>query len=96
MKRLDHLGDETLMDRWIENPYRPYFTGSDFMKHVPPGDPSDWSHFRDRIGQSGGGKDLCLFRPVASKGNQEILIDGVIGYHRPREPCDLSDRCPTE
>ncbi|MCY4254471.1 MAG: hypothetical protein OXC64_07030 [Flavobacteriaceae bacterium] len=53
MKRLDHLGDETLMERWIENPYRPYFTGSDVMKHQPPCDPSDWSPMRDRMGQAG-------------------------------------------
>ncbi|MCY4162504.1 MAG: transposase [Flavobacteriaceae bacterium] len=44
LKRLDHLGDETLMERWIENPTRPYFTGFDFMKHQPPCDPFDWSH----------------------------------------------------
>ncbi|MCY4216816.1 MAG: hypothetical protein OXC92_07540 [Flavobacteriaceae bacterium] len=44
MKRLDHRGDETLMDRWTENPYRPYFTGSDVMKHQSPGDPSDGRH----------------------------------------------------
>ena len=53
LKRLDHLGDETLMDRWIENPTMPYFTGSDVMKHGPPCDPSDWGHLRDRIGPAG-------------------------------------------
>ncbi len=53
LKRLDHLGDETLMDRWIENPTMQYFTGSDFMNHQPPCDPSDWSHFRERMGQAG-------------------------------------------
>ena len=53
LKRLYNLGDETLMDRWIENPTMQYFTGSDVMKHQPPCDPSDWSHFRDRIGQAG-------------------------------------------
>ncbi|MCY3999058.1 MAG: hypothetical protein OXE55_06860 [Flavobacteriaceae bacterium] len=44
LKRLDHLGDETLMERWIETPYRPYFTGSDFIKHQPPVVPSDGRH----------------------------------------------------
>jgi len=53
LKRLDHLGDETLMERWIENPYRPYFTGSDVMKHAPPCDPSDWRPMRNRMGQAG-------------------------------------------
>ena len=53
LKRLDHRGDETLMDRWIENPDMPYFTGSDVMKHQPPGDPTDWRPMRDRMGPAG-------------------------------------------
>ena len=53
VKRLDHLGDETLMDRWIENPYRPYFTGFDVMNHQPPGDSSDGRPMRDRMGPAG-------------------------------------------
>ena len=53
LKRLDHRGDETLMDRWIENPDMRYFTGSDVMKHGPPCDPSDWRPMRDRMGQAG-------------------------------------------
>ncbi len=92
LKRLDQLGDETLMERWIENPTMPYFTGFDFMNHQPPWDPSDWSPIRKRMGR----KDLYLFRPIASKGNQEVLIDGVIRYHRAREPCEVSDRCQME
>jgi len=53
LKRRDHRGDETLMDRWIEHPTMPYVTGSDVMNHQPPCDPSDGSHLRDRMGQSG-------------------------------------------
>ncbi|MCY4160807.1 MAG: transposase [Flavobacteriaceae bacterium] len=53
LKRLDQLGDEILMERWIENPTMPYFTGFDFMNHQPPWDPSDWSPIRKRMGQAG-------------------------------------------
>ena len=53
LTRLDHRGDETLMDRWIEHPTMPYFTGSDVMNHQPPGDPSDGRPMRDRMGQAG-------------------------------------------
>ena len=67
MKRLDHRGDETLMERWIENPYRPYFTGSDVMKHQPPGDPSDGRHFRDRMGSAGVGKIFAYSVPWHQK-----------------------------
>ncbi|MCY4266787.1 MAG: transposase [Flavobacteriaceae bacterium] len=41
------------MERWIENPTMPYFTGFDFMNHQPPWDPSDWSPIRKRMGQAG-------------------------------------------
>ncbi len=50
LKRLGHLGDQTLMDRWIEHPTMQYFTGFDVMKHQPPGDPSNGRPIRDRIG----------------------------------------------
>ncbi len=53
LKRLDHLGDQTIMDCWIEHSTIQYFRGSDFMKHHSPGDSSDWSQFRDRIGPTG-------------------------------------------
>ena len=53
LKRLDHRGDETLMERWIENPDMPYVTGSDVMKHGPPCGPSDGRPMRKRMGQAG-------------------------------------------
>ncbi len=53
LKRLDYRSVETLMERWIENPTMPYFTGSDVMKHGPPCDPSDGRPMRDRMGQAG-------------------------------------------
>ncbi len=53
LKRLGHLGDQTLMDRWIEHPTMQYFTGFDVMKHQPPGDPSNGRPIRDRMGPAG-------------------------------------------
>ena len=44
-------------------------------------------------GPSRDGKDVCLFRFVASERNQEVFIDGLIGDHRTRQQRDLSDRC---
>ncbi|MCY4216498.1 MAG: transposase [Flavobacteriaceae bacterium] len=66
-KRLHRLSDETLMERWIENPTMPYLTGSDFMKHEPPCDPSDGSPIRKRMSQEGIEKILAYSVPRHQK-----------------------------
>ncbi len=53
LKRLYDLGDETLAKAWEMNPYMQYFTGESCFKHRFPCDPSDFAHFRKRIGQEG-------------------------------------------
>lgn len=53
LKRLYDLGDETLAKAWKMNPYMQYFTGEAHFCHRFPCDPSDFVHFRKRIGQEG-------------------------------------------
>lgn len=53
LKRLYNLGDETLCEAWIMNPYMQYFCGSAHFEHRYPCDPSDFVHFRKRIGEAG-------------------------------------------
>ena len=53
LKRLYNLGDETLAQAWIRDPYMQYFCGEVHFKHKFPCDPSDFVHFRKRIGKSG-------------------------------------------
>lgn len=53
LKRLYNLGDETLAKAWVRDPYMQYFTGESCFKHRFPCDPSDFVHFRKRIGQEG-------------------------------------------
>lgn len=53
LKRIYNLGDETLANSWVMNPYMQYFTGSAYFEHRFPCDPSDFVHFRNRIGESG-------------------------------------------
>jgi IS5 family transposase len=53
LKQLKNLGDETLAKEWIENPYMQYFCGMKCFEHRFPFDPSDFVHFRKRIGESG-------------------------------------------
>lgn len=53
LKRLYNLGDETLASAWIMNPYMQYFCGEAHFQHKFPCDPSDFVHFRNRIGEEG-------------------------------------------
>jgi IS5 family transposase len=53
LKQLKNLGDETLAKEWIENPYMQYFCGMKCFEHRFPFDPSDFVHFRKRIGEAG-------------------------------------------
>ena len=53
LKRLYNHGDETLAKSWVMNPYMQYFCGEAHFQHQFPCDPSDFVHFRKRIGASG-------------------------------------------
>lgn len=53
LKRIYNLGDETLAAAWIRDPYMQYFCGMAHFAHDFPCDPSDFVHFRKRIGKQG-------------------------------------------
>ncbi len=42
--------DESVVERWIENPYWQYFCGFTHMQHEAPIDPSSMSRWRKRVG----------------------------------------------
>jgi IS5 family transposase len=81
LKQMYNLGDETFVARWIENPYWQYFCGEIYFQYDEPYDPSDFVHFRKRIGEEGAQKilklSISLFdsREVHEK---EILIDTTV------------------
>ena len=53
LKSMFNEADETIIPRWVENPYWQYFCGEQFFRHAPPCDPSDLVHFRKRIQKKG-------------------------------------------
>jgi IS5 family transposase len=53
LKRMYNLGDETLCEAWAMNIYVQYFCGMAHFEHKFPCDPSDFVHFRKRLGESG-------------------------------------------
>jgi IS5 family transposase len=53
LKHLYNLGDEKIPEYWVRDVYFQYFCGGVFFAHKFPFDPSDFVHFRNRIGESG-------------------------------------------
>jgi IS5 family transposase len=53
LKQIYDLGDETVMDRYIDSPYFQHFCGEIYFQYTYPFDPSDFVHFRKRIGKEG-------------------------------------------
>jgi IS5 family transposase len=53
LKYLYNLGDERVPEQWVQNVYFQYFCGGVFFEHKIPFDPSDFVHFRNRVGEAG-------------------------------------------
>jgi len=60
LKSLYNLSDERVVAQWGENPYFQYFTGEKVFQKGYPFEPSDFVHFRKRIGKEGAEKLLGL------------------------------------
>lgn len=72
--------DETVVERWIENAYWQYFTGETFFQTEKPFDPSNFVHFRKRIGEEG--LEFILGQSVSlhpkAKTEDEVQIDTTV------------------
>ncbi len=78
LKRIYNLGDETVMEQWLQNPYFQHFCGEAEFQWEYPCDPSDLVHFRKRIGQGGAEKIFQLSvqtRKKEIKTKKDVLID---------------------
>ena len=53
LKHLYNLGDEKIPEYWVRDVYFQYFCGEMFFEHKFPFDPSDFCHFRKRVGEEG-------------------------------------------
>lgn len=81
LKQMYNLGDETFVLRWIENPYWQYFCGETYFQYDEPYDPSDFVHFRKRIGEEGAQKLLKLSISLFDSkevNEKEVLIDTTV------------------
>jgi len=81
LKQMYNLGDETFVARWIENPYWQYFCGETYFQFDKPYDPSEFVHFRKRIGEVGAQKILKLSISLFDSKEvheKEVLIDTTV------------------
>lgn len=53
LKDIEGQSDESVCERWVENPYWQYFCGEEFFRHQFPVSPESLSYFRKRIGEEG-------------------------------------------
>lgn len=80
LKEMFKESDESVVERWIENAYWQYFTGEDFFQTEQPFDPSNFVHFRKRIGERG--LEFLLGQSVSlhpkAKTEDEVQIDTTV------------------
>jgi transposase, IS5 family len=74
LKRLYDLGDETLAAAWKMNPYMQYFCGMAHFEHKFPCDPSDFVHFRKRLGEEGIEKIFAYSVTLHGKDAHEKMV----------------------
>jgi transposase, IS5 family len=101
LKRIYNLSDERLCEAWTRDPYMQYFCGEAKFKHQFPCDPSDFVHFRHRIGEEGVEKiftySVHLFGQAAKE--KVNLSDTTVGENNTTFPTDaklakkIIDKC---
>lgn len=90
LKRIYNLGDETLCEAWERDPYMQYFSGMAHFTHHFPCDPSDFVHFRKRIGEKG--VEKIFFYSVSLHGKEAkekiALSDTTVAENNTTFPTD--------
>ncbi len=91
LKQMYGQSDESFVDRWIENPYWQYFCGETYFQFEKPFDPSEFVHFRKRLGTDGAEKLLKLSISLFEKKEveeKEVLIDTTVQEKNITYPTD--------
>jgi len=83
LKQMYNLGDETVVERYMEDPYWQHFCGEVYLQDKLPFDPSDFVHFRHRIGPEGMEKifkaSIDLFdRDFIRREVKEVRVDTTV------------------
>jgi IS5 family transposase len=91
LKRIYNLGDETIVESWVQNPYMQYFSGEKTFQWKMPCDPSDLVHFRKRIGKEGVEKifEISIDIHDNAKEEKEISVDTTVQEKNITFPTDV-------
>jgi len=95
LKQLENLGDEHLIEQWVQNPYFQAFCGEQTFQWRAPCASSDLPHFRKRIGEAGVEKifQVSVLLHGAQALEKEVLIDTTVQEKNITFPTD-SNCCP--
>jgi len=92
LKHMYNLGDERLPEVWVRDVYFQHFCGGIFFEHKFPFDPSDFVHFRNRVGEDGIGKifaySVKLHGKEVSKRSKFVLSDTTVQENNTTFPTD--------
>lgn len=91
LKRMFNESDESVLDRWVENPYWQCFCGETYFQHELPFDRTELIKFRKRIGDKGSEEilkaSIDLF-PKKEVREKEALIDTTVQEKNITYPTD--------
>ena len=95
LKMMFNHSDESVVNRWRENPYWQYFCGETFFQHEKPFDPTELIKFRKRIGDDGAEKLLKLSINLFGRDEieeKEVCIDTTVQEKNITYPTDAKLR----
>ena len=94
LKQIENLSDETLIERWVQNPYYQYFCGMEDFQWDVPCDPSDLVYFRKRIGEEGVSVIFSSSVDLHEKSldEREIVVDTTVQEKNITYPTDAKLR----
>jgi len=80
LKQLYNLSDESIVERWVENPYYQFFSGETLFQWEFPCHSTDLVYFRKRIGKKGVEKILKISIELHGKKAKEaeVLVDTTV------------------
>lgn len=92
LKRMFNESDESVLERWAENPYWQYFCGEVYFNHQAPFDRTELIKFRKRVGEKGCEQILKMSIHLFTKGEvqeKEALFDTTVQEKNITYPTDV-------
>jgi len=92
LKRMFDESDESVLERWVENPYWQYFCGEVYFQYEPPFDRTELIKFRKRIGEEGCEQILKMTIHLFSRKEiqeNEVLVDSTVQEKNITYPTDV-------